>query len=229
MKSHEIPVLPWQKVSVDLFHLDGKNYLVTIDHYSDFFELDSLTSTYTRTVIRAMKKNFARFGIPQEWVSDNGPQFDSHEYTQFAKEYAFRMVKLSPYHNQGNGKAEAAVKVAKNILKKSRYEDPYLALLAYRNTPQQNYTFSPAKRLMSRKLRDIIPVLSKELQPKQVHHKVVLGDIARRRVLSKSYYDQKVSGPLKEFTPGEKVFVKPNPANKHKPWMFGEVISNPVP
>ena len=66
MKSHDIPVLPWQKISVDLFHLDGKNYLVTIDHYSDFFELDSLTNTYAKTVIRAMKRNFARFGIPQE-------------------------------------------------------------------------------------------------------------------------------------------------------------------
>lgn len=79
---------------------------------------------------------------------------------------------------------------------------------------------------MSRKLRDIIPVLSKELQPKQVHHKVVLNDIARRRTMTKSYYDQKVSAPLKEFIPGEKVLVKPNPVNKHKPWMFGEVIEN---
>lgn len=47
--------------------------------------------------------------------------------------------------------------------------------------------------------------------------------------MTKSYYDRKVSAPLKEFTLGEKVLVKPNPVNKHKPWMFGEVIENPAP
>ena len=110
-------MLPWSKVSVDIFSLDVKQYLVTVDHYTDFFEIDSLQNTDASTVIRAMKKNFARFGIPHECLSDNGPQFDSHEYTKFAKDYGFTAIKSSPYHSQGNGKAEAAVKVAKNILK----------------------------------------------------------------------------------------------------------------
>ena len=57
-------------------------------------------------------------------------------------------VTWSPYYSQGNGKAESAVKVAKNILKKSGQEDPYLALLAYCNMPQQSYIYSPADRLI---------------------------------------------------------------------------------
>ena len=96
-----------------------------------------------------MKKNFARLGIPQVCVSDSGPQFISHEYSQFASEYGF---KSSPYHSRSNGKAEFAVKVAKNILTKAHQEDPYLVLLAYRNTPQQGHTYSTAERIMSRKL-----------------------------------------------------------------------------
>ena len=187
MLSHDIPSLPWSKVSLDLFSLDGKDYLVTVDHYSDFFELDALKSTNANTVIQKMKKNFARFGIPKECVTDNGPQFDSHKYAQFAKEYGFTMVKSSPYHSQGNGKAESAVKVAKTVLKKSRYEDPYLALLANRNTPQQSHTYSPAQRLMSRKLRDILPIMSSEMRPSEVPSKVIVSDIARRRKRSKSY------------------------------------------
>jgi hypothetical protein len=80
MQSYDIPMLPWSKVSVDIFGLDGKQYLVTVDHYSEFFEIDSLQTTHTSTVIRAMKKNVARFSnIPHECLSDNGPQFDSHE------------------------------------------------------------------------------------------------------------------------------------------------------
>lgn len=65
-----------------------------------------------------------RFGIPQECVNKNELQFDSHEYSQFAKAYGFTMIKSSHYHSHGKGKAEAAVKVGKNILKKSHHENP---------------------------------------------------------------------------------------------------------
>lgn len=118
MKTQEIPALPWERISVDLFQLDGKHNLVTVDHYSDFIELDLLRSTSATAVINAMKKNFARAGIPLVCVSDNGPQFNGYEYSQFAREYGFKPMKSSPYHSKGNGKAESAVKVAKNILKK---------------------------------------------------------------------------------------------------------------
>ena len=108
--------------------------------------------TKAHIVIRAMKRNFARYGIPDECITDNG-----HEYSRFAREYGFTSTKSTPYHSQGNRNAESAVKIAKNILKKSRNEVPYLALLACRNAPQQGYNYFPAERLMSRKLRDIIP------------------------------------------------------------------------
>ena len=78
-----------------------------------------------------MKKNFARHCIPDECVADSGPQFVSHEYAHFAREYGFTSIKSSPYHSRGNWKAESAVKIAKNILKKSRFEFPCLTLLAY--------------------------------------------------------------------------------------------------
>ena len=230
MQSHEIPTRPWSKISLDLFELDGKDYLVMVDHYSDYFELDTLRSTTARAVLRTIKRNFARHGIPDECISDNGPQFISHEYTQFARDYGFTPITSSPYHSKGNGKAESAVKVAKNILKKSRNEDPYLALLAYRNTPQQGYTYSPAQRLMSRKLRDIIPTVPNELQPRPTSHTRVIQDITTRRARAKLFYDKKTSGsPLKEFSKGDEVYVKPNPANKHKPWVRGWIADKPAP
>ena len=154
MKSHTIPIRPWSKISADLFQLDANNYLAMVNHYSDCTALDSLSgSTSTSTVIRAMNRQFALHGIPDELVTDNGPQFESHEYSRFAREYGFTIVKSSPYYSRGYGKAESA---AKNILKKFRKEDPYLALLAYRDTPQQGYNYSPAQRLMSRRLKFIM-------------------------------------------------------------------------
>ena len=136
---------------------------------------------------------------------------------------------MSPYHNQGNGKAESAVKIAKNISKKSRNEDPYLALLAYRNTPHQGYDYSPAERLMSRKLRDIIPTATSQLVPKLACPRVVQENIAERRNRSKVLYNKKALTPLREFTEWEKVYLKPRPTNRSQQWIHGEVAEKPTP
>lgn len=63
---------PWQKVGTDLFHLDGKNYLLVIDYCSNYPEalLPNMSAT---SVIRHIKSIFARHGIPQIVYSDNGP------------------------------------------------------------------------------------------------------------------------------------------------------------
>ena len=68
MKSHTIPTWPWSKISADLFQLNGNNYLVMVDHYSDYIELDSLSgNTTANSVIRAMKRQFTPHGIPIIW------------------------------------------------------------------------------------------------------------------------------------------------------------------
>ena len=201
-----------------------------VDHYSDFFELDPLGgNTSANAVIRAMKRQFACHGIPDECISDNGTQFESHEYSSFAREHGFIVRKSSPYHSRGNEKAESTVKIAKNILKKSRHEDPYLALLAYQNTPQQGYDYSPAQRLMSRRLRDIIPTAPRQLAPHTVSPSLVQENISERRRRSKAQYDKRVSAPLAELSEGDKEYVEPRPTKKHQPWIYGEVIGGPAP
>ena len=37
----------WEKVGVDLFTLDNKDYLITVDYYSNYWEVDRLTNTKT--------------------------------------------------------------------------------------------------------------------------------------------------------------------------------------
>ena len=72
MQSHTIQSRPWESVSADLFQQDGSKDLVLVDHYSDYFELEPLRNTSAVAVIRAIKRNFARQGIPDECVTDNG-------------------------------------------------------------------------------------------------------------------------------------------------------------
>ena len=51
MLSHPTPSGPWQLVSQDLFEFEHKHYLITVDHYSDFYELDQLTNTQSTTIV----------------------------------------------------------------------------------------------------------------------------------------------------------------------------------
>jgi len=48
-----------------------------IDYYSNFFEIEPVTSPNTGNIIRLLKSQFARHGIPNVIVSDCGPQFTS--------------------------------------------------------------------------------------------------------------------------------------------------------
>ena len=98
MLPHEIPDRPWSKLGADLFELHRENYLLLVDYYSNFFEVMKLTSTKTPTIIKHCKTTFARHGIPDILISDNGPQFDNTEFARFAKEWDFTHKTSSPHY-----------------------------------------------------------------------------------------------------------------------------------
>ena len=74
LQTHEIPARPWQKIGTDLFTIKSRNYLVTVDYFSNFIEVDYLVETTSDAVINKLKHHFARYGIPDVVISDNGPQ-----------------------------------------------------------------------------------------------------------------------------------------------------------
>ena len=51
----EILSRPWQKIDADLFLLDQRHYLITVEYYSSFFEVGKLNTTDSRTVIEKLK------------------------------------------------------------------------------------------------------------------------------------------------------------------------------
>ena len=114
-------------------------------------------------MIQALKEIFAVHGIPDVIMSDNGPQFSSASFLQFAKTYGFIHTTSSPRYPQANGEAERAVRTIKGLLKKNT--DPYLSLLMYRSSPLQN-GLSPSELLMGRKLKTTLPILPSNLHPK---------------------------------------------------------------
>ena len=208
LMTYAIPTHPWQMVAQDLFMLNNQNYLVTIDYFSDYWELDILPDTTSETVVNCTKAQFARFGIPETVLTDNGPQFRAEQYANFAKEWEFNHITSSPYHSQANGKAESAVKIAKRLIKKANrdHQDIHLAILTWRNTPAEGNNLSPVQKLQSRRTKTLLPTTSGLLQPRVVTH--VPEDIVYRRQKAKAYYD-KGAHPLPPLEIGDTVRLQP--------------------
>ena len=152
--SPEVPTEPWSMVAQDLLylHLRGKTYLITVDYYSDFWELDAINDTSSETITECTKVHFARYGITVKVIMDNVPQFRGQQYKNFAKQWGFNHVTSSPYHSQSNGTAESAVKIAKSMLEKVTKDSmdvnlANISILSWRNTPTEGRQYSPVQKL----------------------------------------------------------------------------------
>ena len=100
---------------------------MTVDYYSDYFELYLMQVATTESVIKATKSHFARHGIT-DMITDNGPQYSSDQFAASTPEWEFHHTTSSPLHSQSNGKAESAVKIAKNLVKKAKRENSDLQM-----------------------------------------------------------------------------------------------------
>lgn len=231
--SQPTPTQPWQFFSQDVFELDHKQYLITVDHYSVFYELDPLTNTQSSTIIDLTKARFARYSILlrclTEAVTDNGPQFVSNEYKTFAKTYGFEHVTSSLYGSRSNGKAQAAVKDAKVTLEKCH--DIHLALLNIRNTPPgaRVHSFSSAQGLMARRTRSTLPLSAELLKPYPPDPWTASRSLPTRKPLKPSKKSTRDPPSCHCHLVPIYVHVKPRPSQRGTPWIYGQVVDNQSP
>ena len=205
----KMPNRPWERVATDLFEWQKSQYLIVVDYYSRYIEVAKLTSTSSPEVIKHLKSVFARHGIPEVIMSDNGPQYSSEQFTDFADQYGFTHITSSPKYPQSNGAAERAVRTIKELLTKNNTGggDIYMAMLAYRSTPLEN-GLSPAELLMNRKLRTTVPMIPQVLKPKLPNSHQLRKKEKESRKKQKMYYDKRHRvRRLKTLKSGEAVWV----------------------
>ncbi|CAG2186990.1 unnamed protein product [Mytilus edulis] len=176
-------------------------FLIVIDAHSKWPEVIPMKSTTSTQTIRVLRTIFARAGLPEQIVSDNGPQFVSAEFQTFTKMNGITHIKSAPYHPATNGLAERFVQTFKQSLKAMRGENADLNkklanfLLAYRNTPHTTTNETPAKLFMGRNLRNrldlIKPDINRQVQDKQM--KIAI---------------KPTKETLRQFTEGETVAVR---------------------
>ena len=139
-------------------------------------------------------------------ITNNGPQFTSHEFAEFSANLDFEHVTSSPHFSQAKGEAEQAVQSAKAILKR---KDPLLVLLSYRAIPIEFTGSSPAQLLFGRNIRSTVPVLPDNLTPGWPdHNQVVVKDQQSKG--SYRYYYNRLYGSrvLPELQPGDPIELK---------------------
>ena len=142
----------------------------------------------TRT-IAVLKELFTEHGIPEVIQTDNGPQFASHLFAEFTKDWNIDHTQSSPRNPRSNGQAESAVKIVKGLLTRAKFsgQDPYLALLAYRSTPVDAHLRSPAEMLYQCAIRTTVPQRIRNQDPRAESDRERLDD---RAAQSASYHDR---------------------------------------
>lgn len=105
----ELPNEPGKVVSIDLYGSLAqtprgfKYVLVIMDQFSKLTKLYPLKNQKLETIMDCLQvQYFHEIGIPNEILSDNGGQFITNRWREFANEMGFSIRKTSPYNPQSN-------------------------------------------------------------------------------------------------------------------------------
>ena len=166
LKQWNVPLAPWQRIHIDFVgKFENLYFLVVVDAHSKWLEVLIMSNTSTSTTIATLKSLFARYGLCEEIVSDNGPQFTSDEFSQFCARNGIRHIRTAPGRPQSNGQAERYVDTVKSALikrlqKEGRVADVlYKFLFVYRSTVHPTTNASPAEIFLKRELRTVLDLL----------------------------------------------------------------------
>ena len=118
----EVPPFQWHKLGTDLFYQKCKDKLVVGDYFSKFLIVRKLPNSSTNAVVKELSMIFTEFGRPHILRSDNRPCYGTAEFQAFLQLHGVLYITSSPHHQQSNGFAEAMVKIAKKMMKRSTKE-----------------------------------------------------------------------------------------------------------
>ena len=197
------PSRPWQRVHLDFAGpFQGAMFLVCVDAYSKWPEVRVMSKTTVSKTLDVLRQWFASPGVPEQIITDNGPQFVAEEFDTFTKRNGIKHVKSAPYHPASNGLAERFIKSMKQSLKASAADGRSLCqrlssyLLGYRTTAHATTGVPPYQLLQRRDLRTRLSLLRPDRE------KTVMDKQAKQ----KSAHDRRAK--LRQWIVGDQVLVR---------------------
>ena len=223
------PLCPWpfarrpmERVHIDYCEYKGKQLLVMIDAYSKYIWTHVMNAD--TTTLKTLAVLYGWFcetnGFPTTLVSDNGPQFTSHEFAGKMKKWGIKHILTPPYHPASNGLAEKAVHIVKDKLKKMNapanpidlFVTLQAALRAYRATPHCSTGQTPFQLIASAPVQVMFPLLQLSEDKSQVTKRSAsLKDNIRT---------------ARKFRPGDKVLVYDTQSKLNSQGVIQKVKSN---
>ena len=164
IKPSVIPENPWEQITIDFGgpHPDGHYNLVAVDRRTRYPEVEVVSSTAFKPTKERLKKMFAHHGVPRRVYSDNGPPFNSKEFSDFAEEEGFQHHRITPLHPRANGQVERFMQVLNKTEQIAHLQgktglDRSIAvqdmLMAYRDTPHPATGVTPYQAMTNRPVR----------------------------------------------------------------------------
>lgn len=163
---------PFQKMAIDLVGPlqksdRGHQYILTVtDVATRWPEAIPMKEITTEHVAEALVGVFSRVGVPEQILSDRGPQFVSEVSDHVFRLLGISRVNSSPYHPQSNGQCERLNGTLKQMLRKVSTNRPRewdrllpSILFAYRELPQDTLKFSPFELVYGRTARGPMSIL----------------------------------------------------------------------
>ena len=163
---------PFQRIAMDLIgplpkSKKGNRFILTIcDYATRYPEAIPLPSTEAPRIVKELVLLFSRVGVPEEVLTDQGPNFMSALLSEVYRALQIRRIRTTPYHPQTDGLVERFNGTLKSMIKKftsrnKRDWDEYLPylLFAYREVPQESTGFSPFELLYGHRVRGPLDVI----------------------------------------------------------------------
>ena len=211
------PTKPWQRLHTDFAGpFQGRMYLLVCDAHSKWPEIIEMKNTTANKTIEELRKLFASYGLPEQIVTDNGPQFIAEEFAAFTKGNEIKHIKSAPYHPSTNGAVERLVQTFKKSMKASQYDGrshfQRLAsfLLSYRSTPHSTTHETPGDLFLRRKLRTRLDLLRPDVN----------NTVQNKQAMQIKNHDRHCRG--RQYFVGQKVSVRN--FRTGPPWSIGVIV-----
>lgn len=169
-----LPIIPtpFRRIVMDIVgplpkSRTGKRYiLVVCDYGTSYPEAIPLRSIEAEHIAEELVHIFARVGIPEEILTDQGTNFMSTLLGEVYRLMKIKQIRTSPYHPQTDGLVERFNQTPKSMLRKTATSEgkdwdkliPYV-LFAYHEVPQESIGFSPFELLYGRAVRGPLDVI----------------------------------------------------------------------
>ena len=133
---------------------------------------------------------FGAYGLPQQIITDNGPQFTSPKFSEFLHSSGVKHILVSPFHPSSNGLADRFVKTFNGSMKAGILPVPHRiasVLFTYQSMPHATTFRAPSQLFLRRYLRTRLhflhPQCEQQVTNQQAGQKANYDRLMRQREL----------------------------------------------